>query len=439
MPVVVCAQRGARARSATTRSAAGIAPIGVDGPQPGLRRAGGYACGAPPALQRAQRLGADRLRCAQPCSRAGPTLIEAVAADFREPVNGAPEADPPAHRWSRTAARIFSSLAVIYIVWGVTPAVNRIMALALPPLLAAGSRFLLAGYLPHCAGAQPPSRAAAHAARQWRLGGGGASWASCSATGLSVSGTATRRPQSGRAGQLQFRVLDRLARHVTALARTAVTAQDAGWGWRWASSASRCWCPRVASVRQRQVGWQLLLLTAAPCWALADDGHARVARACDPLAFTVMSYPCWSGARSHPPFRASQHAGTRQVWVVSASRALPASCSWRFSVRRSASWPTPTRCCNETPSRLGTYAYVNPIVRGIHRLAAARRALDLWQIAGSLVIFAGVILAAQSSAVADAPRPPNTSLEVPLRRRGPRPRRGRGSVAASEVVTRSSR
>ena len=37
------------------------------------------------------------------------------------------------------------AFAVIYIVWGVSYAVNRIMALQLPPLLAAGVRFALAG------------------------------------------------------------------------------------------------------------------------------------------------------------------------------------------------------------------------------------------------------------------------------------------------------
>ena len=46
---------------------------------------------------------------------------------------------------SRSRSNVQLAFTVIYVVWGVTYAVNRIMALALPPFLAAGARFLLAG------------------------------------------------------------------------------------------------------------------------------------------------------------------------------------------------------------------------------------------------------------------------------------------------------
>jgi drug/metabolite transporter (DMT)-like permease len=47
---------------------------------------------------------------------------------------------------------------------------------------------------------------------------------------------------------------------------------------------------------------------------------------------------------------------------------------------------------HETPSRIGTYAYVNPIVAVFTGWVLLGERLDLWQIAGSLVVFAGVIL-----------------------------------------------
>ncbi len=46
---------------------------------------------------------------------------------------------------TRSPSKIQLAFTVIYVVWGVTYAVNRIMALALPHLLAAGARFVLAG------------------------------------------------------------------------------------------------------------------------------------------------------------------------------------------------------------------------------------------------------------------------------------------------------
>ena len=53
-------------------------------------------------------------------------------------MNGAPEADRTSSPLvTHSRANIQLAFAVIYIVWGVTPAVNRIMALALPPLLIA--------------------------------------------------------------------------------------------------------------------------------------------------------------------------------------------------------------------------------------------------------------------------------------------------------------
>ena len=46
---------------------------------------------------------------------------------------------------TRGRSKIQLAFTVIYVVWGVTYAVNRIMAPALPPFLAASARFVPAG------------------------------------------------------------------------------------------------------------------------------------------------------------------------------------------------------------------------------------------------------------------------------------------------------
>jgi hypothetical protein len=47
---------------------------------------------------------------------------------------------------SRATTRL--AFGVIYLLWGITYAVNRIMVLELPPLLAAGTRFMLVRNVP---------------------------------------------------------------------------------------------------------------------------------------------------------------------------------------------------------------------------------------------------------------------------------------------------
>jgi drug/metabolite transporter (DMT)-like permease len=47
---------------------------------------------------------------------------------------------------------------------------------------------------------------------------------------------------------------------------------------------------------------------------------------------------------------------------------------------------------HETPSRVGTYAYVNPVVAVFTGWLLLDEHLDLLQFAGSVIVFAGVIL-----------------------------------------------
>ena len=47
---------------------------------------------------------------------------------------------------------------------------------------------------------------------------------------------------------------------------------------------------------------------------------------------------------------------------------------------------------HETPSRIGTYAYVNPLIAVLTGWLVLDERLDALQLAGSVIIFAGVIL-----------------------------------------------
>ena len=59
---------------------------------------------------------------------------------------------------------------------------------------------------------------------------------------------------------------------------------------------------------------------------------------------------------------------------------------------------------HETPSRIGTYAYVNPLVAVVAGRLLLGERLDALQVAGSAVIFAGVVLVRNLSLFPGLPR-----------------------------------
>jgi len=300
-------------------------------------------------------------------------------------VNGVPEADRTSSPLvTHSRANIQLAFAVIYIVWGVTPAVNRIMALALPPLLAAGSRFLLAGTFLIVL-ARSRRLALPATLREWRSVAAAAILGIVLANGLSVLAL----------------------RHIASNQAALVNSSSAFWiawlgmyGRRATPVTARTWVGLalgfigvavLVSARgfgaEAQVGWQLLVLTAALCWALATmvirESHGQ----CDPLAFTA-SYLLVGGAVL--TLLGLAH-GDAQHWVWSPSGI---SCVVFLAIFSSTfGFVAYTYLLlHETPSRIGTYAYVNPIVAVFTGWVLLGERLDLWQIAGSLVVFAGVIL-----------------------------------------------
>jgi drug/metabolite transporter (DMT)-like permease len=70
---------------------------------------------------------------------------------------------------------------------------------------------------------------------------------------------------------------------------------------------------------------------------------------------------------------------------------------------------------HEAPSRIGTYAYVNPLVAVVAGWLLLGERLDALQIAGSAVIFAGVVLVRNLPLFPRLPRRKTKPVDDPLR------------------------
>ncbi len=263
---------------------------------------------------------------------------------------------------THSRSKIQLAFAVIYIVWGLTYAVNRIMALALPPLLAAGSRFLLAGVLLTCI-ARARNLALPQSARDWR-----------SVTLAAVLGIVLSNGLSVVA-----------LRHVASNQAALISSSSAFWiawlgmyGRRATPVSMRTWVGLIVGFlgvavlvsakgfgAHAQVGWQLLVFIASLSWALATmvirESHAD----CDPLAFTAC-YLLVGGAvltgSGAAPGRGARGLVAHRAWVYCFSGDL------QFNL-----W---VRCLHLSFAARNTLAHRHlrvrqPADRGVRRLAAA--------------------------------------------------------------------
>jgi len=276
------------------------------------------------------------------------------------------------------------AFAVIYIVWGVTYAVNRVMALELPPLLAAGVRYALAGSL----------LMAVAGTRRLPMPNRSSDW-------LSVFASAVL-------GVVLSNGLTVLAlRHVASNQAALISSSSAFWivwlgmyGRRPSPVSKRTWVGLALGFAgvavllsahgfgaNAHVGWQLVVLAGTLCWALATAVIRESDAECHPLVFTAC-YLWLGGALMAAVGLVSGDAG-RWVWSVSglAAIAFLAIFSSTFGF---VAYTYLLR--HETPSRIGTYAYVNPIVAVFTGWLLLSERLDTTQLVGSLIVFAGVIL-----------------------------------------------
>ena len=287
----------------------------------------------------------------------------------------------PAQR-SRTAVQL--AFAVIYLVWGLTFAVNRIMALALPPLLAAGARFMLSGVLltliARARGLALPARR-----RDWYAVAATALLGVVVANGLSV--LTLRRIPSNQAALISASSAFWIA-WVGMYGRRAAPVSARTWtglGIGFAGVAMLVFAHGFGA--SAHVGWQLSLLAAALCWALATFIMRESQSECDPLAFTAC-YLLLGGGLLVAAGLASGDAA-RWTWSPAGITAIVFLGIFSSTLGFVA---YSYLLLHETPSRIGTYAYVNPLVAVVAGWLLLGERLDAVQVAGSAVIFAGVVL-----------------------------------------------
>jgi drug/metabolite transporter (DMT)-like permease len=302
------------------------------------------------------------------------------AASSQEPDSGT----PGSLLVTRSRTGIQLAFAVIYLVWGVTYAVNRIMALALPPFLAAGARFLLAGTLLTVIARARRLPMPRHW-REWRSVVAAALLGIVLSNGLAVLAL----------------------RHVASNQAALISASSAFWiawlgmyGRRATPVSARAWLGLALGFigvavlvsakgfeAHAQVGWQFLVLVASLCWALATmvirESHTR----CDPFAFTA----CYLlvGGTVLASLGLAQGDAARWVWSPAGLGAVVFLAIFSSTFGFVA---YTYLLLHETPSRIGTYAYVNPIVAVFTGWLLLDEHLDRLQVAGSVIVFAGVVL-----------------------------------------------
>jgi drug/metabolite transporter (DMT)-like permease len=276
------------------------------------------------------------------------------------------------------------AFAVVYIVWGVSYSANRIMALSLPPLLAAGARFVLAGtFLTLWARVRRLSFPCG--AREWSSTAAAALLGIVIANGLSVLAL----------------------RHVASNQVALISSSSAFWlawlgtyGRRATAVSPRTWAGLALGFlgvtvllsakgfgAYAQLMWQLTVLGSTLAWALATMVIRESHSDCDPLAFTAV-YLVIGGVLLAAVGLASGDAA-RWTWSPAGLGAIvflaifSSTCgfvAYNYLLK------------HETPARLGTYAYVNPVIAVITGWLVLDEHIDARQIAGAVIIFCGVLL-----------------------------------------------
>ena len=285
---------------------------------------------------------------------------------------------------TRRRSLVQASFATIYLVWGVSYAVGRIMATELPPILAAGIRFCFSGMLltllVYASGLTLPTRA-----RDWRLVVAAALLGVAVSNGLNV--LALQHVASSQVALISassafwIAWTGRYGRHPTPVSKRAWLGLLVGF-----AGVAILVSAHGVGLHAR-FGWQLVVLGSALAWALATAAIRESQPDCDPLAFTA-GYLLVGGVTLVGMGLATGDAG-RWTWSPTGLGALVflaifsstlAFLAYTYLLR------------HERPARIGTYAYVNPLVAVFAGWVLLDERLNALQWAGTAVIFAGVVL-----------------------------------------------
>jgi drug/metabolite transporter (DMT)-like permease len=283
-----------------------------------------------------------------------------------------------------TPWRLIAAFATVYLVWGSSYVATKVMVLELPPLFAAGIRFLLGGIL---LGVFAASRGAS-------LPQGPREWRHCAVMGAltilvanGIANLALQHLASNQAALLNassalwIALLGTLGPRGHPLGRGTQVGLVLGF-----LGVGLVMWPR-GSFAAANVGWQLAIVFGCLCWAVATAYFRAVRPNTATLMFTAVQMVCGGAMLSLVGIA----AGQAQRFTLSGTGLLAFLYLTIFS-SGIAYAAFAYLLTHTTPAKLGTYAYVNPVVAALVGWAAFGERLVGVQLAGTAVILAGVLL-----------------------------------------------
>lgn len=278
----------------------------------------------------------------------------------------------------------YGSFAAIYLVWGSSFVATKMMVTALPPYLAGGGRFLLAGVLLGALalwrGYRIPREAAV-----WRHIMVMALFHGVFSTGLNVIAmvhvASNQSALLNASGALWITLLGTLGPHRHPLTRRVALGVGVGF----VGVAALLWPHGGFSFAH--FGWQLVVLLACFSWALGTQYYRGVRTATPMLMFLALQL-CVAGAIMGGFGLA---LGEAAHWHSNAQGlgALAYLVLFNSALAYTAYGYLTSRT---TPAQLSTYAYVNPAIAALFGWLLLGEGLSATQATGMTVILGGVVL-----------------------------------------------
>lgn len=286
---------------------------------------------------------------------------------------------------------LLGSFAIVYFVWGSSYVANKVMALNLPPLLGAAIRFTAAGVL----------MAAVAAARGARLPTAAIEWRH-----FAVMGFLTVVLSNGINIVALLYVPSNQAALLNASSALFI-AMLGTFGARGHALGTRTWIGMVlgflgvalvlwprGGFSAAHLGWQLAILFGCFGWALTTLYFRSIRTETPMLMFTAMQM--LAGGLITLVLSTAIGDFGRLTWNVPGAFALVYLTLFSSCLAYAA---FAYLMVHTTPARLGTYAYVNPVVAAALGWLLLGETLAGLQLVGSAVILLGVVLVTTQAAV----------------------------------------
>jgi drug/metabolite transporter (DMT)-like permease len=291
-----------------------------------------------------------------------------------------PPADPAEH--ARARRRLIAAFAAVYFIWGSSFVASKVMVTSLPVVLAAGSRFVVAG-LVLGAVAWALGNALPRSRREWRHAFVMGLFTVVGSNGLNAISIqhipSNQSALLNASSALWIAILGTQGRRHHPLNRAAVLGLVLGF----AGVALVVW-PR-GTLLEAHFGWQLATVIACLSWALGTFYYREAQPTTPPLMHAAMQMLL--GGLSLAAIGIA--LGQANLWQWSVPGAISFAYLTLFSscVAYAAFAYLMT---HTTPARYGTYAYVNPAVAAILGWLYFGERLSKVQLLGTAIILAGV-------------------------------------------------